>query len=262
MAIALALGGGAALGWGHIGFLRTLQEEKVEIGAVAGTSIGALAALCVAADRLDALEKIARETTRRRMLVYLDPHWRSGAFLGGRRIARELGIHLGDISLEALPIPIALIATDLITAEEVRLTEGPAIQAVQASMALPGLFPAVRIDGRRLIDGGMTGPVPIAAARALAPALPLVSVDLMGDYAGHAISLAGRESALRTMRSAFLIMAVSLGRQAVEIHRPEVPVVLPVGHRSTGDFHRAAELIAIGRAAARDALPAIRAAGG
>src|SRR3546814_15429075 len=94
MTIALALGGGAALGWAHIGVLRALHRHGVPIGAVAGTSIGALAAVCQAADRLDVLEDIARSARLRTVLRYLDPHFRRGAMLWGRTIARQLDRHL------------------------------------------------------------------------------------------------------------------------------------------------------------------------
>jgi len=260
--IALALGGGAARGWAHIGALRVLQEEGIALDAVAGTSIGALAALCLAADRLDVLEKLALSTTHRRVLAYLDPHLGRGAWLGGRRIARELNLHFGSLQLENLPIPIALIAADLQTAEEVRLTTGPAISAVQASIGLPGLFRPILRDGRLLIDGGMVANVPIGAVRALAPTRPVVAIDLMGDYAGYirASTHDGQRSALGTIRSAFLMMTTQMTRQAIALDPPDVMITIPAGHIGTGAFTRAAELIRLGRQAVTEALPAIRAA--
>lgn len=261
-AIALALGGGAALGWAHIGVLRVLREEGIDVGAVAGTSIGALAALCLATDRLDVLEGIARGANRRRVLSYLDPHLRRGALLGGRRVAGELALHFDGVRLDALPIPISIVAADLDTADEVRLTAGPAVPAVQASMALPGLFRPVRHEGRTLIDGGMLANVPVAAARAIAPGLPVVAVDLMSDYAGHVRATApggAARSSLATLRSAVLMMMVQQGRQAQAIDPPEILLSLPLGHLGIGSFTRAVELIALGRAAATAALPRIRA---
>lgn len=260
--IALALGGGAARGWAHIGALRVLQEQGIAIDAVAGTSIGALAALCLAADRLDILETIALGATHRRVLAYLDPHLGRGAWLGGRRIARELNQHFGGLRLEDLPIPIALIAADLQTAEEVRLTSGSAISAAQASIGLPGIFRPILRDGRLLIDGGMVANVPITAARALAPGRPIVAIDLMGDYAGYirASTHEGRHSALGTVRSAFLMMTTQMTRLAIALDPPDVMITIPAGHIGTGSFTRAAELIQLGRQAMTDALPAIRAA--
>jgi NTE family protein len=260
--ISLALGGGAARGWAHIGALRVLQEEGIAVDAVAGTSIGALAALCFASGRLDVLEQIALGATHRRVLAYLDPHLGRGAWLGGRRIARELTTNFAGVQLEDLPIPVALIAADLDTADEVRLTTGPAISAVQASIGLPGVFRPIQRDGRLLIDGGMVANVPIGAARALAPHSSVVAIDLMGDYAGyiHASTHDGKRSALGTLRSAFLMMVTQQTRQAIALDPPDVLITIPAGHISTGAFTRAAELIGLGRAAMIEALPAIRAA--
>ena len=262
--IALALGGGAALGWAHIGVLRVLAEAEVPIGAVAGTSIGALAAVCLAADRLDALEQIARGATRRRILSYLDPQLARGALLGGRRIARELAQHLGaGTSFADLALPCATVAADLDTGEEVRLVTGSVLDAVQASIALPALFRPVRRDGRFLIDGGMVANVPLGAARALAPTLPLVAVDLMADFPGRvrAGGWTGQpRPAMTTLRLAFLMMFARQTELACRLDPPEVMIAPAIGHLSTGSFGRADELIRHGRAAAEAALPAIRAA--
>jgi NTE family protein len=260
--IALALGGGAARGWAHIGALHVLQEEGIKIDAIAGTSIGALTALCFVTGRLDILEEIALGATHRRVLAYLDPHLGRGAWLGGRRIARELTTQFNGIQLEELPIPIALIAADLETAEEVRLTSGPAISAVQASIGLPGIFHPIERDGRRLIDGGMISNVPIGAARALAPESAVVAIDLMGDYEGYirAITRDGHRSALATVRSAFLMMTTQQTRQTIALDPPDVMITIRAGHIGTGSFTHAAELIQLGREAVTEALPAIRAA--
>lgn len=257
--IALALGGGAALGWAHIGALRVLAEKKVPIGAVAGTSIGALAAVCLAHDRLDALEELASTTTYSRVLGYLDPEFGRGAMLGGRRIARELAFHFGDIRLENLGLPIAVVAADLDLAEEVRLTHGSAIDAVRASMALPGIFRPVSIDGRLLIDGGVLANLPVAAARALVPGLPVVAIDLMSDYAGHVGALRGRpRTAIATVRSAFQIMALQQTRQTIALEHPAIVVSPQIGHLGSSAFTHAAELMQLGREATLAALPQIK----
>lgn len=258
--MALALGGGAARGWAHIGALQALQQQGIRIAAVAGTSIGALAALSFAADRLDILESIALGATHRNVLAYLDPHLGRGAWLGGRRIARELEQHIGNIQLEDLPIPTALIAADLRTGEEVRLTSGSAVTAVQASIGLPGIFRPIEREGRLLIDGGMVSNLPVGAARVLAEGRPVVAIDLMGDYAGYVRASApdGHPSALGTVRSAFLMMTIQQTRQAVAIDPPDVLITIAAGHIGTSAFTRAAELIRLGHDAVIAALPAIR----
>lgn len=265
MAVALALGGGAALGWAHIGVLRALQRHDVPIGAVAGTSIGALAAVCQAADRLDVLEEIARSATIRTVLRYLDPHMRKGAMLGGRAIARQLDRHLGHARFEELPIPCAVVAADLVAGEAVVIAKGPVDEAVRASMALPGIFHPVIRDGHILVDGGIVMPVPVEAVRGIAPGLPVIAVNLQSDYARRALAVGLRLhprpalTSLSVLRSATGLMLSRLARQSLSLHPPELELALSVGHIDVRHFTRARELIDIGLSATEEAMPAIRA---
>jgi NTE family protein len=261
--IALALGGGAALGWAHIGVLRALEEGGIEVGAVAGTSIGALAAVCLAADRLGTLEEIARSANLRTMLRYLDPHMRRGAVLGGRAIARELQLHLGHLAFEDLAIPAAAVAADLATGEAVILDKGPVADAVRASMALPGIFHPVIHEARVLIDGGAVMPVPVSVARDLGGDMPVVAVNLQGDYANRANATGLRNgrrfTTMGVVRSAAGLLFARLARQSLELTPPDLEIAPRVGHIEVHHFMRAHELIEIGRSATEDALPAIRA---
>lgn len=265
MAIALALGGGAALGWAHIGVLRALHRHDVPIGAVAGTSIGALAAVCQAADRLDVLEGIARSATIRTVLRYLDPHLRKGAMLGGRAIARQLDRHLGHARFEDLGIPCAVVAADLVAGEAVVIDSGDVAEAVRASMALPGIFHPVIRDRRVLVDGGVIMPVPVEAVRMIAPGLPVVAINLQNDYARRALAVGLRVdpkpilTSLSVLRSATGLMLSRLARQSLSLSPPDLELPLPVGHIDVRHFTRAHELIEIGTHAVIEALPSIRA---
>ncbi len=265
MTIALALGGGAALGWAHIGVLRALHRHDVRIGAVAGTSIGALAAVCQAADRLDVLENIARSATIRTVLRYLDPHLRKGAMLGGRSIIRQLDRHLGHARFEQLSIPCAVVAADLVAGEAVVINKGEVAEAVRASMALPGIFHPVIRDGRVLVDGGVIMPVPVEAVRAIAPGLPVIAINLQNDYARRALAVGLRIepkpalTSLGVLRSATGLMLSQLARQSLTLNSPDLELALPVGHIDVRHFTRASELIEIGRHAVEDAMPSIRA---
>ncbi|WCT73296.1 patatin-like phospholipase family protein [Sphingomonas naphthae] len=262
--ITLALGGGAALGWAHIGVIRTLQDAYIPIGAVAGTSMGAIVGACLAAERLDHLEEIARTANRRTVLGFLDPALNRHGLIGGRRVVREMIDHIGpETLLENLSIPAAMVAADLMTGEEVRLTHGPLIPAVRASIAVPSLFTPVKVDGRWLIDGGMVANVPVAAARAIGGAATLVAVDLFADYAGHAAAAMpdGRpRNALKTGRAGFLMLMRAQGMLTVRLNPPDALITPAIGHISTGAFLSAEELIEAGRVAAQAALPMIRAA--
>lgn len=265
MTIALALGGGAALGWAHIGVLRALHRHNVHIGAIAGTSIGALAAVCQAADRLDVLEDIARSASIRTVLRYLDPHFRKGAMLGGRTIARQLDRHLGHARFEQLAIPCAVVAADLVAGEAVMINKGDVAEAVRASMALPGIFHPVLREGRVLVDGGVIMPVPVEAVRAIAPGLPVVAINLQNDYARRALAVGLRIdpkpalTSLSVLRSATGLMLSRLARQSLTLNPPDLELPLPVGHIDVRNFTRAHELIEIGMHAVEEAMPSIKA---
>jgi NTE family protein len=265
MPIAVALGGGAALGWAHIGVLRALEDSKIEVRAVAGTSIGALAAVCFAARRLDALEHIARSASWLRVLTYLDLHMKRGAVFGGRTIHRELQLHLGELRFQDLWMPAATVAADLVSGSAVITERGRVVPAIMASIAIPGLFRPIQKDGHFLVDGGVVMPVPVAAARQIAPALPVLSVNLQGDYHGRGVSSAiraspsGVHSTMKVVRASTMLLMAELARHSLAIDPPDLALTLPVGHVEIHDFTRAGELIDIGWTAVKQALPEIEA---
>ncbi|WP_349371296.1 patatin-like phospholipase family protein [Salinarimonas sp.] len=178
--IGLALGGGAARGWSHIGVLRVLAEAGIEPDVIAGSSIGAVVGGCYAAGKLDDVERFARDLTKRRVLGLLDFHIGASGLIAGHRLKKLLEVDLGSLRIEDLPKTFAAIATELGTGHEVWLTKGPLVQAVNASYALPGIIDPVRIRGRLLMDGALINPVPVTTARALGADI-VVCVNLNGD---------------------------------------------------------------------------------
>ena len=262
MRLALALGGGAGLGWTHIGVLRALTRRGVTIDAVSGTSIGALAAVCVAADRLGVLEDLARSANLRAVVKYLDVDVRRGSVLGGRTVARQLRQHFGHDRLEDLFIPCAVVAADIVSGEEIRLTRGSIVEAVRASIAIPGVFPPVRTGGMVLIDGGVTTPVPVAAVRALSKA-PVLAVNLQGDYLRRsAIGLPPTKrimTPLRVGRAGLSLMLAHLARQGLMLNPPDLELAPPIGHIDVRNFTRAHELIDLGAASVENNWAAIAA---
>lgn len=255
------------MGWAHIGVLQQLQEDGVAVGAAAGTSIGALAAVCFAANRLEQLEKIARSANWLRVLSYLDFHLRPGAMLGGRGILRDLNLHLGNLQFRDLWIPSA-VATDLVTGKPVIIDHGPVSSAVMASIAIPGLFRPVQYDGHFMVDGGVVMPVPVAAARQIAPKLPVLSVNLQGDYHGRRVATAIRSAPKRAhnsmavVRASTMLLMAELARHSLALDPPDFALTLPVGHVEIHDFTKADELIAIGRRSVRENIEDIRAMAG
>lgn len=176
----LALGGGAARGWAHIGVLKVLQREGLRPSVIAGTSIGAVAGGCYAAGKLDELERFALSLTKRRIISLMDFHLNGSGLLGGDRLQGLLTEHLGELLIEDLPLRFAAVATELGSGHEIWLTRGPLTEALRASYALPGVFDAVKVNGRWLMDGALVNPIPVSTARVLG-ADAAVAVNLNGD---------------------------------------------------------------------------------
>jgi len=178
--IGVALGGGAARGWSHIGMLRVLESEGIIPHVVVGTSIGAVVGGCYAAGKLDVIEAFARSLTKRRVMGLLDFHLGASGLIAGERLRILLEGDLGDRKIETLPMRFCTIATEVGTGHEIWLTRGGMVEAIRASYALPGIIDPVRIRNRLLMDGALVNPIPITAARALGADIVLC-VNLNGD---------------------------------------------------------------------------------
>lgn len=178
--IGLALGGGAARGWSHIGVMRALERAGIVPDIIAGCSVGAVVGGCYAAGKLDALETFVLSLTKRRVMGLLDFHISGSGLIAGGRLKRLLERDLLDSRIETLPVRFATIATELGTGHEIWLTRGPLVDAMRASYALPGVFDPIKLGGRWLMDGALVNPIPITAARALGADL-VICVNLNGD---------------------------------------------------------------------------------
>jgi NTE family protein len=284
--IGLALGGGVARGWAHIGVLRALERLGIEPDIIAGSSVGALVGAAYLAGKLHALEAWTRSLNRRRMIGYLDVRLGGSGILGGQRLARLLQEHLDDIYIEDLPKPFVAVCAELATGHEIWLREGLLTEALRASYALPGVFAPVKNQNRWLIDGALVNPVPISVCRALGARL-VIGVTLSADAFGKGMVEEGRRldevefgagtmltraamAAARpdrtimrqlfgTSRDAPGLSTVMLGALNIVMDRlarsrmagdPADVLVTPrVGHISLLDFDRAAESIALGEEA-------------
>lgn len=273
--ITLALGGGGAKGFAHIGVLRVLEEQGYRVRAVAGTSagsiIGALYAAGYDAEEITAwVESVPERAFQRR------PH-DGPSLMGLAGVEAMLRQALGERTFADLPIPFGAVAVDLLKGHTVYLRRGSVVEAVLASSAVPGIFPPRQRNGRLLVDGGVMDNVPVRLARLLAPHLPVVAVSLtppperLGSPTGVRMlakvpilnQLAGR---LR-LGQAFNIFlrAVDIGSAwmthiRLQLDQPEVlitPDVAQVGLLDQVDIRAVA---ALGERAAREALPQLEAA--
>ena len=178
--IGIALGGGAARGWAHIGVLKSLIAAGLEPDIVAGTSIGAVAGACFVTGRLNALEDFACGLTRRRIFGFLDFNFAGSGLITGQRLSTRLEQHLQQFNIEQLERRFVAVATELGTGHEVWLNKGSLVNALKASFALPGIFRPVQINGRWLIDGALVNPIPVSVCRALGASI-VIAVNLSND---------------------------------------------------------------------------------
>ena len=164
--VALALGGGVARGWAHIGVLRAIEEAEIPISMIAGTSIGAVVGGCYLAGKLDELEEFARSITRRNILRYIDFSFGGDGLVAGNRLAQRLEEELSGINIEDLDRRFIAVATEIDTGHEIWLEDGSLASAIRASYAMPGVFQPVNVRDRLLVDGALVNPVPVSACRA------------------------------------------------------------------------------------------------
>ena len=279
--IGLALGGGAARGFAHIGVMRTLLARGIVPDVIVGTSIGAVVGGCYAAKELDTLETWSRGLTVRSILSYLDINLSGSGLIRGNHLASRLEASLHEKRIDDLAIRFAAIATEFNTGHEIWLTRGRLAEALRASYALPGIFPPVRIGGRWLVDGALVNPVPVSAARALGARL-VIAVNLNADIFGRGTIISDHGSdetdnipdapptaGLRgvftgklsfrqffgtrsrpgiptVMVEAFNVMQDRITRARLAGDPPDVLISPRLGHIGWFDFHRAAEAIDIG----------------
>ncbi|MDD1534691.1 MULTISPECIES: patatin-like phospholipase family protein [Bradyrhizobium] len=296
--IGLALGGGAARGFAHIGILRTLLANGIVPDVVVGTSIGAVAGGLHAAGRLDTFEDWGRSLQgMRNILGYLDIRLNGSGLLGGEKLASRLEDAIGQILIEDLPIKFASVATEVRTGHEIWLTRGRVVDAMRASYALPGIFQPMLIGDRWLVDGALVNPVPVSAARALGAEI-VIAANLSSDIFTHSTTIHahgavpaqvapeveepttkrrfprlfspektmkreffggnGRPGISSVMVDAFNIMQDRITRARLAGDPPDLLISPRIGQFGWFDFHRSEELIAHGARAAERALESIQ----
>lgn len=182
--IGLALGGGSARGWSHIGVLRALNKAGIYPDIIAGTSMGAVVGGCYVAGELDALEQFARDLTPRRVLGFLDFNLSGSGLIHGQRLNNILQTRLNGVAIESLKRRFVAVATEIGTGNETWLGRGNIVDAMRASYALPGIFKPVLIDGRWLFDGALVNPIPVSVCRALG-ARYVIAVNVNADVCGR-----------------------------------------------------------------------------
>jgi NTE family protein len=279
--VAVALGGGGARGYAQIGVLDVLRERGYDVVSVAGCSMGAVVGGLYAADRLGTYTDWVRNLTHRDVLRLYDPAPRAPGAIRAEKIFARVADILGDARIEDLPIPFTAVATDLETGDECWFRDGPVTAAIRASAALPGFMTPVVLHGRLLADGGLTNPLPIAPALAVDADL-VVAVVVSGRQRTAAPArrdrrplrgITGRRGSasadppdapyeslppglglLDVMDMSMEAVRTAVLRHTLAAHPPDVLITVPRSACRTRDFHKADELIALGRRLALEAL--------
>lgn len=284
--IGIALGGGAARGWAHIGVLHALREAGLEPDVVVGTSIGSVVGGCYVAGHLDELQSFACRLNKRRVFGFLDFNFGGSGLITGQKLTGELNAYLDGVSIEGLPREFVAVATELKTGHEIWLSKGPLVPAMHASYALPGIFRPVQINDRWLIDGALVNPIPVSVCRALGARI-VIAVNLNWDFFGRGSVVPNQDAFDETqpggdeqmppegngqaaqnllrrqffgpgegapgissvMMDAFNIIQDRISRSRLAGDPPDVMIMPTLGGMGMFDFHLAEPAIESGRAA-------------
>jgi NTE family protein len=278
MEISLALGGGGVRGVAHIGVIKALEENDFKIRAIAGTSAGGLVGAVYAAgystDKIrDAVNEMDKDRSFSRNS---DDH---PSLLGLSGVTEKLSALLADMTFDDLDIPFAATAVSLNTGKEIILHQGKVLDAVLATIAIPGVFPSQDIGGRVLVDGGVLDPVPVRLARWMRPDLPVVAVVLhevpdgyqeQDDFVSFPIPIPGPSSIVERLNKLRPVQVLKIFTRSIEVsskhltemsmalYKPEVIISPPVGHIGVLQKMDINELIDIGMDAANKTIEQIK----
>ena len=278
--VGLALGSGSARGWAHIGVIHALEQAGIRPDLVCGTSIGSLVGAAYAAGELERLDQWVLGLGFKNVVAFMDLSLGSG-LIKGERLMDEFRRNFVDRPLEELPMPFAAVATSLRTGAEVWLRDGSTLDAVRASIAVPGLFAPKLREGSLLVDGGLVNPVPVSLARAMGADV-VIAVDLGSDMLethsrahhpveapagevaewirkvqgnlgalipGHSPDESNMPSMLDVLTTSLDIMQVRISRSRMAGEPPDLVVAPRLAYFGLLDYHRAKEAIEEGKRA-------------
>ena len=262
--VGLALSGGAARGLAHVGVLRVLQKEGIPIDLIAGTSAGAVIGAGYAWDQdIVRVTREALDADWKKMAPLIDLSLPKSGFIKGKKVQELIAGYVGgNISFSDLKIPFACVATDIDTGEEIVIDSGPLPEALRASISVPGIFTVVRYEGRYLVDGGLTTPVPVEVVRDMgADFIIAVNVnpdvtDRLGKTSQKRVAARKEPNIFQIMMQSVYITTYSVARSSLE--NADIVIEPELAHIGAGDFQKARELINRGRQAAEEAVPEIK----
>ena len=250
--VGLALGGGAARGFAHVGVIQVLEEAGLKPDLVVGTSAGSLVAALYASGRTPAqLQQVAETMEEAAFTDWTLPIFSRG-MLRGEALARYVNAQVGGKLIEQMALPLGIVATDLNTGSGVLFQRGDTGTAVRASSAVPALFLPVKIGSQEYVDGGLVSPVPVRYARQMGAEL-VIAVDISSAPEGNPAG-----DTLQILLQTFAIMGKSIN--AYELREADVVVRPALAGVGSADFTARRRAIEAGRAAMLRLLPQVRSA--
>ena len=250
--VGLALGGGAARGFAHVGVIEVLEEAGIKPALVVGTSAGSLVAALYASGRTgQQLQATALAMDEAAFADWTLPIFSRGV-LRGEALARYVNAQVGNRLIENMALPLGIVATDLNSGQGVLFRRGDTGTAVRASSAVPAVFLPVKIGTQEYVDGGLVSPVPVRYARQMGAEL-VIAVDISSAPEGNPSG-----DPLQILLQTFAIMGKSIN--TFELRDADVVVRPALRGMSSADFAGKRRAIEAGRAAMQAALPQLRAA--
>lgn len=259
--IGLALGSGAALGLAHIGVLKALKEAGVPIDMIAGTSIGAVIGAFFAKEGdVKTIEEIVLSMNMRQIVRLLDP--RRGqirrGLIYGQKIEKTLYSMIGDVEFSDLKVRFVAVATDINTGEEIILREGPVFKALRASISIPGIFVPVMLQGRCLVDGGSTNPMPTDILHNMGAEI-VIAVNALHEPMKKRVRSGSGKVEVTEPPNIFTTLFQSIYIKEhiiIKLRMPKADITISpdVSHIGVFEFHRGKEAIQAGYTAANDCM--------
>ncbi len=268
--IGLALGGGGARGCAHIGVIKALQEAEIPIQYVAGTSIGAFVGGVFAVGELERLENYLLKVKWSDVLSFFDPALMKSGMFKGKKLEKWIEKMTVKKNFKDCQMPFTAVATDLPTGKEVHLRKGSLSEAIRASVALPGIFTAVKKEDQYLLDGFIVNPLPVNVVRKMGADI-VVAIDLNKEYYKQKQHQKHKESKnnerwlkrgypniFDVMEGSIFLMQNTLTSKNLEKHPADILLNLKLTPSNLFDFHKAKDLIKEGYQATQKIIPKLK----
>jgi NTE family protein len=262
--VGLALSGGAARGLAHVGVLAVLQQEGIPINMIAGTSAGAVMGAIYAWNRdTEQMIEQALDTNWKKFGTMVDPSFPWTGLIKGRKVKRLISSFIPDkVKFSDLHIPFACVATDIDTGEEIVINKGVVLDALRASVSIPGIFNVVKREGRYLVDGGLTTPVPVNVVRKMGADF-VIAVNVNPDVSGRMgkssrqrVEAKKEPNIFQVMMQSFYITTHSLAQN--NMANADFVIEPELSNIGASEFQRADEMLELGAQATREAMPEIK----